>query len=98
MVNDPEERDRLRDSIEREARRIDRARRERHAWLAHTTYIGTLGLVMVLPIVVGAYVGRWLDERLAGYSVDWTISLICIGIAIGALNVYFLIRDTDGRW
>jgi len=96
-MNGHEEHERLRRNVERQARRMRRAERGRYAWLSQTTYIGTLGLVLVLPIVAGAYLGRWLDERLAGYSVNWTISLICIGIAIGAINVYLLLRDGDER-
>ena len=50
-------------------------------------YGGTLGLLFVVPIVAGAYFGRWLDTQMSGYSVRWTISLILLGIAVGAYNV-----------
>jgi ATP synthase protein I len=49
---------------------------------------GTAGLLFVVPILLGAYAGRWLDTQLAGYSVRWTVSLILLGIAVGAYNVY----------
>jgi ATP synthase protein I len=49
---------------------------------------GTAGLLFIVPVLLGAYGGRWLDAQFAGYSVRWTISLIVIGIAIGAYNVY----------
>jgi len=96
-LNGRDEHERLRRRVERQVGRIRRAERARYAWVAQTTYIGTLGLVLVLPIVVGAYLGRWLDERLAGYSVNWTISLICVGVAVGAINVFLLLRGDDGR-
>ncbi len=34
-----------------------RAERERPTLLAQTVYLGTLGLVFVLPVIVGAYLG-----------------------------------------
>ena len=88
-----EPRDDLRKAIDREARRMKRADRERRTLMAQTVYIGTLGLVFVLPVVAGAYLGRWLDSLVAGYSVRWTVSLILLGVFTGIINVYFLIRD-----
>jgi ATP synthase protein I len=88
-----EPRDDLRKAIDREARRIKRADRERRTLMAQTVYIGTLGLVFVLPVVAGAYLGRWLDSLVAGYSVRWTVSLILLGVFTGIINVYFLIKD-----
>jgi ATP synthase protein I len=37
--------------------------------------------------------GRWLDSRLPGYQVYWTVSMIFLGVVIGAVNVYLLIRE-----
>ncbi len=51
-------------------------------------YGGTLGLLFVVPIVCGAYLGRWLDTLASGYSVRWTLSLIILGIVVGTYNVY----------
>jgi ATP synthase protein I len=82
----------LKKHVERQVKRIKKSEREQYSWLAQTTYIGTLGLVFVLPVLLGAYLGRWLDENLAGYSVHWTLSLLLIGVFIGAMNIYFLIR------
>ena len=88
----------LGDAVERQVRRMARAERERHAVLAETVCLGTLGLVFVLPVVCGAYLGRWLDENTGGYSMRWTLSLLCVGLLIGAINVYFLFRESsDGR-
>lgn len=85
--------DELRREVERQARRMQQAERERGTLLGQTVYIGTLGLLMVLPVVGGAYLGRWLDSLAAGYSIRWTVSLILVGVFVGALNVYLFIRD-----
>jgi ATP synthase protein I len=47
----------------------------------------------VLPVVGGAYLGQWLDSLLAGYSIRWTVSLILLGVFLGAVNVYLFIRE-----
>lgn len=83
----------LKDKISKQIQRIKKAERERSTVLAQTIYIGTLGLVMVLPIVAGAYLGHWLDSLVEGYSSRWTLSLLLTGVVIGGFNVYFLIKD-----
>lgn len=77
----------------RDARRLERAEKERPTVLAQTAYIGVLGLVLVLPVVAGAYLGHWIDSQSEGYSMRWTLSLIFLGVVIGAFNVYHLIRE-----
>jgi ATP synthase protein I len=56
-------------------------------------YGGTLGLLFVTPIVGGAYLGRWLDTLVAGYSVRWTVSLIVLGIVVGGYNVMRFLQE-----
>jgi ATP synthase protein I len=84
---------RLKRQVEKQARRMKQAEHDQNTILSQTVFIGTLGLILVLPIVVGAYIGHWLDGRLDHYSVRWTISLIMLGVFTGALNVYFFIRE-----
>jgi len=52
-----------------------------------------LGLLFVVPIVAGAYLGRWLDTLATGYSVRWTVSLIVLGIGVGAYNVFRFLQE-----
>lgn len=85
--------DQLHHRVERQAARMRKAERERQTVLAQTVYIGTLGLLLVLPIVAGAYFGRWLDSQIEGYSIRWTLSMIIVGVFIGAINVYLFIKD-----
>jgi ATP synthase protein I len=87
------DRQRLRDDVERQVKRMKQAEREQHTVLAQTVFLGTLGLVFVLPVVVGAYLGRWLDGMVAGYSMRWTLSLLFVGLLVGAFNVYRLMRE-----
>jgi ATP synthase protein I len=87
------EEERLRRRLELQARRLRKAESERNTLLAQTVFIGTLGLLFVLPLVAGAYLGKWLDGLMAGYSIRWTVSLILLGVFVGAVNVYLFIRE-----
>jgi len=87
------DRDKLITETERDIRRLDEKARRPATLIGIAVYGGTLGLLFVTPIVAGAYLGRWLDSLIAGYSVRWTVSLIVLGIAIGAYNAYRFMRD-----
>lgn len=84
---------RLEDQVEKAAKLLERAEKERPTLLAQTAYVGVLGLLFVLPVIGGAYLGRWIDGLFEGYSMRWTLSLIFLGIVIGAVNVYYFIRE-----
>ncbi|MGD9786977.1 MAG: AtpZ/AtpI family protein [Sulfuricellaceae bacterium] len=84
--------ERLRQNIEKQAQRMAQAEKERPTLLAQTVFLGTLALLFVLPVVGGAYLGRWIDSLLAGYSVRWTVSLLVLGVFVGGMNVYLYIR------
>lgn len=85
--------DDLHQQIERQARRMKKAERERSTLAGEAVYIGTLGLVFVLPVVGGAYLGQWLDSLSGKASFGWTIGLILLGVAIGLINAYLSIRE-----
>lgn len=83
----------LRQTIHKRVRRIKKAMAERPTVFAQTVYLGTLGLVFILPVVAGAYLGSWLDSRLQGYSVSWTVTMILVGVFVGSVNVYLLVKE-----
>ena len=83
---------RLPGKVQEDVERLDKAERERRTLLASTVYLGTLGVMFVVPVVAGAYLGRWLDSETAGYSLQWTLSLILIGVGVGIVTVYLFVR------
>jgi ATP synthase protein I len=85
--------DELKKQVERQAQRMQKAEQERPTMFSQTIYIGTLGLIFVIPVILGAYLGQWLDGLAAGYSIRWTVSLILLGVMLGAVNVYLFIRE-----
>lgn len=84
---------RLAESVDQQAERLKRAETDRPTLLAQTRFVGTIGVLLILPVIAGAYFGRWLDEKLPGYAVHWTVSMIFLGIVIGAVNVYYFVRE-----
>ncbi|MGX2040538.1 AtpZ/AtpI family protein [Methylocaldum sp. MU1018] len=88
-----DEREKLRRSIERQAKRMAQAERDRPTLLSQTVFLGVLALLLVLPIVLGAYLGHWLDDLSENYSIHWTVSLIIIGVIVGIFNVYLFVRE-----
>jgi len=85
--------DELRKKLLSQARRMRQADRDRPTLLAQTVYVGTLGLLFVLPMLAGAYLGRWLDGLDAGYSMRWTLGLMLAGMLVGVVNVYLFIKE-----
>lgn len=85
--------DNLKQQVEQRIKRLVRAHKEKPTVLGQSLYMGTLGLLLVLPVVGGAYLGRWLDGMAAGYSVRWTLSCLFLGLVVGGFNVYLLIKE-----
>lgn len=83
----------LKEEVTKQIRRMKQAEEDRPTLLRQTVYLGTLGLLFVVPMIVGAYVGRWLDGLVTGYSMRWTLSLIVLGVGIGAMSVYLNVRE-----
>jgi ATP synthase protein I len=83
----------LEESVQKRVRRMKQADKERQTLIAQSVYLGTLGVMLVLPVVGGAYLGQWLDSLSEGYEVHWTVSLIVLGVVIGGINVYFFVRE-----
>ena len=56
--------------------------------------MGLIGWSVVLPTLLGAAVGRWLDERHPG-SHSWTLALLVAGLVIGCFNAWNWIEKED---
>lgn len=87
-----EDLERLRRDVAHQVERIVKAEHERPTLLAQAAYLGTLGLLFVLPVVAGAYLGRWMDGRAPGYEVRGTVAMIFLGLIVGGVNVVLFIR------
>lgn len=86
------QRDDFKDSVQRDSERQKKAEQNRAGLFGFLLHGGTLGLLLVLPMVAGAYLGRWLDSLSEAYETRWTVSLIILGIAAGVWNVVWYVR------
>jgi len=86
------EKDKLLQSMREDIRRLKEKENRPATMVGILLYGGTLGILFVLPVVAGAYLGRWLDSLAEGYSARWTLSLIFAGIGLGAYNVIWFVR------
>ena len=44
--------------------------------------IGVLGWIIVVPALIGLFIGRWIDHRF-GTGIFWSAPLLLIGVTIG---------------
>jgi ATP synthase protein I len=49
--------------------------------------MGLIGWSVVMPTLLGAMLGLWLDERYPG-GRSWTLALLMGGLALGCLNAW----------
>lgn len=92
-IDGPKQDDRLKQAIERDNTRMEREEKRTTSLLGMLLYGGTLGILLILPILAGAYLGSWIDSRMSGYSVAWTVGLILLGIIFGVWNVYRYLKE-----
>lgn len=74
---------------------VERAQRRRERWLRTGEWplgralamMGRFGWTIVAPILLGAFIGRWLD-RTFNTGVFWSATLVFAGAAAGFWGVW----------
>jgi len=56
--------------------------------------MGLIGWSVVVPTLLGAALGSWLDEHHSGKH-SWTLALLVAGLAIGCLNAWHWVARED---
>lgn len=59
--------------------------------------LGMMGLVgwsVVVPTILGAMLGLWLDKHFAG-THSWTLALLIAGLVIGCFNAWHWVSKED---
>lgn len=64
-----------------------------HEIVRSLAMVTQLGVSMLAPIVLCAFIGMWLDERF-GWSV--TVILVMLGLLAGARNTWILVKQVGG--
>lgn len=70
-------------SVRQRAGRSERAQREGEpSFGRYLAQVGVLGWTIVVPTLLGMFLGRWIDQRL-GTGIFWTGPLLLIGLSAG---------------
>jgi len=56
--------------------------------------MGLIGWSVVVPTLLGAALGLWLDKHHPG-AHSWTLALLVAGLAIGCLNAWHWVAKED---
>lgn len=72
-----------------------RARRNKTAgvWFG-LGMMGLIGWSVVVPTLLGAALGFWLDQRYPG-GRSWTLALLVAGLIVGCLNAWHWVDKED---
>ena len=84
--------DEFKHSVQRDSDQQKKGEQQRAGFFGLLLYGGTLGLLLVIPIVGGAYLGHWLDSLSQSFGTRWTVSCIVLGVAAGIWNIVWYLR------
>jgi ATP synthase protein I len=94
MSNEPEGNGPLDQEVKLRRERRERWQREGERSLAQNlAMIGALGWTIVIPTLIGLFVGRWLDRTLDS-GIFWTLGLLVLGLAIGCTLAWKRMQST----
>lgn len=92
------------DVDKQEQRRLTGSRDNRPELLRGLGMFGLVGWAVAVPVIVGAFIGLWLDLTYPGRA-SWTLMLLVLGLAIGCAHAAYwvgkerksILRDREER-
>ncbi len=74
---------------------VRKERQRRHEWqregepsmARYVGQIGVLGWIIVVPTLVGLFIGRWLDQRF-GTGIFFSAPLLGLGVILGGWSAW----------
>ncbi len=99
MSNDPKRTSKIEPTLAAQvgAKAARKLRARRHATSGVWFGLGMMGLIgwsVVVPTLLGAALGIWLDKHYPG-GRSWTLALLVGGLAIGCLNAWFWVAKEE---
>ncbi len=76
------------------ARKLKARRDSTHGVWFGLGMMGLIGWSVVVPTLLGAALGIWLDKHHPGKH-PWTLALLVVGLAIGCLNAWHWVAKED---
>ena len=90
----PEDGSTLADEIGAKAVRKLKARKSAQGVWFGLGMMGLIGWSVVVPTLLGAAAGIWLDANHPGKH-PWTLALMVVGLAIGCVNAWYWVAQQD---
>lgn len=82
-------------SVRKRRERRQRFEREgEQSFLRGLAILGSVGWLIVVPLLGGIFIGRWLDG-IAGQDLTWTLSLAFLGLVLGGWMVWRRLMDAE---
>jgi ATP synthase protein I len=75
------------------ARKLKARKSTQGTWSGFRMF-GLVGWSVVVPTLLGAAFGRWLDARHPGKH-SWTLTMLIIGLCLGCLNAWHWVARED---
>lgn len=75
------------------ARKLKARRSTQGVWFG-LGMMGLIGWSVVVPTLLGAALGLWLDKQHPGRHA-WTLALLVVGLAIGCVNAWHWVAQED---
>ncbi|MDP3155804.1 MAG: AtpZ/AtpI family protein [Archangium sp.] len=77
----------------RAARKLKARKSKQGVWFG-LGMMGLIGWSVVIPTLLGAALGLWLDDRHPG-THRWTLALLVVGLTLGCLNAWHWVTKED---
>jgi len=75
-------------NIEKKATFLEKFRKKGVFW-GTLAAIGTIGWMVVLPAIIGGYIGKYIDEKYnSPGEISWSITFLLLGLAAGIYSVW----------
>jgi ATP synthase protein I len=75
------------------ARKLKARRSTQGVWFG-LGMMGLIGWSVVVPTLLGAALGLWLDARHPG-AHSWTLALLVAGLVVGCANAWYWVAQQD---
>lgn len=75
-------------AAERLHARREKHRQEQRSMMAMAARVAGLGWMVVIPGVLGLYLGRWLDGRIGEGGGAFAAGLLVLGLGVGSLLAF----------
>lgn len=78
----------------KETRKLKEKHKSKHDVLFGLGMFGLVGWSIVVPTLLGAFLGVWLDKHFPGKQ-SWTLTLLLIGLILGCVSAWHWLSRED---